>query len=49
VLFNINVLKKRIKDAEFRVNRDQPFKEINHPFFFIHYKEKELLIIGYRE
>jgi hypothetical protein len=23
-----------------------PFKELNHPFYFIHYKEKELAIIG---
>jgi hypothetical protein len=22
------------------------FKEINHPFYFIHYKDKELLIVG---
>lgn len=31
---------------EYRINREQIFKEINHPFLFIHYKEKELTLIG---
>ncbi len=32
--------------VEYRINREQIFKEINHPFLFIHYKEKELTLIG---
>jgi hypothetical protein len=35
--------------AEFRLHRDTPFKEINHPFFYIPVKEKELSIIGTRK
>jgi hypothetical protein len=35
--------------VEYRINREQIFKEINHPFLFIHYKEKELTLIGSHE
>lgn len=49
VLLNLVTLKKLAINAEFRINRDQPFKEINHPFYFIHYKDKELVIIGSNE
>lgn len=46
---NLNKLKKLPHTAEFRVNRDQAFKEINHPFYFIHYKDKELVLVGTKE
>lgn len=49
MLLNLVTLKKLAITAEFRINRDQPFKEINHPFYFIHYKDKELVIIGTKE
>jgi hypothetical protein len=49
ILGNLNYLKKRVYPAEFRVNRDQAFKDINHPFYYIKYKEKEVAIIGTAE
>lgn len=49
ILLNLATLKKFEINAEFRINRDQPFKEINHPFYFIHYKDKELVLIGTKE
>lgn len=32
--------------AEFRISRESPFKEVNHPFFYIQQKNKEIAIIG---
>ena len=32
--------------AEFRISRESPFKEVNHPFFYIQQKNKEITIIG---
>ena len=49
ILNNLPYLKKHIQRAEFRVNRDQLFKEINHPFFHVHYKDKEMILIGTEE
>lgn len=39
-------LKKKSGMAEFRINREAPFKEVNHPFFYIQQKNKEITIIG---
>lgn len=41
-------LKRRPGIAEFRISRESPFKEINHPFYYIQQKNKEITIIGTR-
>jgi hypothetical protein len=32
--------------AEFRISREAPFKDVNHPFYFIQEKNKEIALIG---
>jgi hypothetical protein len=41
-------LKRKPGIAEFRISRESPFKEINHPFYYIQQKNKEITIIGTR-
>ena len=41
-------LKKKPGMAEFRISREIPFKEVNHPFYYIQQKNKEITIIGTR-
>ena len=44
---NLNEVKLLIGEAEFRLNKKHScFKEINHPFFYIPYKKKEVILIG---
>lgn len=33
-------LKKKPGMAEFRISREVPFKEVNHPFYYIQQKNK---------
>ncbi|KAL4480830.1 hypothetical protein ABPG72_001699 [Tetrahymena utriculariae] len=49
VLSSLQMLKRKNHKSEFRLHRENPFKDINHPFFFIQVKEKELTLIGTRE
>ena len=41
-------LKRRSGIAEFRISKESPFKEVNHPFYYIQQKNKEITIIGTR-
>lgn len=48
IVNNIVSLKKKQGMAEFRISREVPFKEVNHPFYYIQQKNKEITIIGTR-
>ncbi len=39
-------LKRRRDLAEFRISREPSFREVNHPFFFMQERLKEIAIIG---
>jgi hypothetical protein len=39
-------LKRKPQMAEFRISHDVPFKDVNHPFYFIQEKNKEITLIG---
>jgi len=47
-LRNLNAIKKRISPAELRFSKTKEgaLKELNHPFYYIQYKEKEVALIG---
>ena len=49
ILNNMASLKRKPHMAEFRVSRDPPFKDVNHPFYFIQEKNKEITLIGTRD
>lgn len=40
ILNNMSSLKRKPQMAEFRISREAPFKDVNHPFFFIQEKNK---------
>lgn len=40
VVNNMPALKRKSGLAEFRISRDSPFKEINHPFYYVQQKNK---------
>lgn len=40
VVNNMPGLKKKAGMAEFRISRDPPFKEVNHPFYYVQQKNK---------
>jgi len=48
LLRNLNAIKKRISPAELRFSKTKEgaLKELNHPFYYIQYKEKEVALIG---
>ena len=48
IVTHMTSLKKKSNMAEFRINRESPFKEVNHPFFYVQQKNKEIAIIGTR-
>lgn len=48
ILNNMSSLKRKPQMAEFRISRDTPFKDVNHPFYFIQEKNKEIALIGTR-
>lgn len=48
IVNNMMSLKKKPGMAEFRICREVPFKEVNHPFYYIQQKNKEITIIGTR-
>lgn len=48
ILNNMSGLKRKPQMAEFRISREPPFKDVNHPFFFIQEKNKEITLIGSR-
>ena len=48
LLRNLNAIKKKISPAELRFSKTKEgaLKELNHPFYYIQYKEKEVALIG---
>ena len=46
IVTHMTSLKKKSGMAEFRINRETPFKEVNHPFYYVQQKNKEISIIG---
>ena len=49
ILQNLASLKKRLQPVEFRVNKETKLKELNHPFYYIQYKDREVAIVGTEE
>lgn len=45
-MHNLNYIKKQIDQAEIRICRDNALRDINHPYYTIYYKDKELAILG---
>ena len=49
ILQNLASLKRRLQPVEFRVNKETMLKELNHPFYYIQYKDREVAIVGTEE
>lgn len=43
---NREILRRKIRPAELRISRSASLKHINHPMYFIKYKEKEVALVG---
>lgn len=49
IINRVLYLKKEIAPAEIRCCRDNALRDINHPFYTIYYKDKEVALIGMEE
>ena len=45
----LSAIKKEIAPVEIRYSKDNALRDINHPFFTIYYKDKEVCLIGRSE
>jgi len=46
IIDNLGSIKKRINPTEIRCCRDNALRDINHPFYTIYYKNKEVTYVG---
>lgn len=46
IISNLITIKQNIHPSEVRCCRDNALRDINHPFFTIYYKDKEVAFIG---
>ncbi len=46
IINKLSIIKKRINPTEIRCCRDNALRDINHPYYTIYYKDKEVAFIG---
>lgn len=46
IIANLIIIKQNIHPSEVRCCRDNALRDINHPFFTIYYKDKEVAFVG---
>lgn len=46
IITNLITIKQHIHPSEIRCCRDNALRDINHPFFTIYYKDKEVAFVG---
>ena len=46
IIANLIMIKQNIYPSEVRCCRDNALRDINHPFFTIYYKDKEVAFVG---
>jgi hypothetical protein len=49
IITKLSLIKKRINPTEIRCCRDNALRDINHPYYTIYYKDKEVALIGTNE
>lgn len=49
IISNLMPLKQQIHPSEIRCCRDNALRDINHPFYTIYYKDKEVAFVGTKE
>lgn len=49
IIAKLGSIKKRINPTEIRCCRDNALRDINHPFYTIYYKNKEVTFVGSNE
>lgn len=49
IIANLMPLKQQIHPSEIRCCRDNALRDINHPFYTIYYKDKEVAFVGTKE
>jgi hypothetical protein len=46
IISNLIMIKQQIHPSEIRCCRDNALRDINHPFYTIYYKDKEVAFVG---
>lgn len=49
IITKLSLIKKKINPTEIRCCRDNALRDINHPYYTIYYKDKEVAMIGTNE
>lgn len=49
IIANLMNIKAKIHPTEIRCCRDNALRDINHPFYTIYYKDKEVALVGTKE
>ena len=49
IISKLSLIKKKINPTEIRCCRDNALRDINHPFYTIYYKNKEVTYVGTNE
>lgn len=49
IISKLSLIKKKINPTEIRCCRDNALRDINHPFYTIYYKNKEVTFVGAME
>lgn len=46
IISKLQLIKRNINPTEIRCCRDNALRDINHPFFTIYYRDKEVCLVG---